>query len=281
MPRVLKAQRISAVVAQLYHRACVFLPPDVERALQEAWAREQGHARLLLQELVENARYARETGLPLCQDTGLALVMLDMGQDICLSGETLQVAVDRGVAQACRSGYLRASVVSDPIHRGGNTGDNTPALIHCCSRPGSRLHLTVAARGGGSENMGRVFMLPPDAGEAGVRQAVLEAVQQGAARACPPLVVGVGVGGTMEMAALAAKRASLRPLDSPAATPDLARLEKTMLEEVNALGIGPQGVGGYTTALAVHFSVLPAHIATLPLAVSLQCHSVRRITATI
>lgn len=281
MPRVLKARRISAVVAELYQRACVFLPGDVERALLEACDREQGHARMLLQELLENARCARYTGLPLCQDTGVALVLLDIGQEICLVGESLQTAVDRGVAQACSRGYLRASMVSDPLHRRGNTGDNTPAMVHCCWQPGQRLDVTVAARGGGSENMGRIFMLSPDAGETGVRQAVLEAVHEGAARACPPLVVGVGLGGTMEMAALAAKRASLRPLDGTADTAALRRLEQTMLDEVNALGIGPLGVGGYTTALAVHFSVLPAHIATLPVAVSLQCHSVRRKTAVV
>ena len=215
--------------------------------------------------------------MPLCQDTGLALVFLEIGQDLHLVGGDLREAVQAGVRKACKEGFLRASVVSPPVGKRVNTGDNTPAILHVRIAPGERLRITVAAKGGGSENMSALRMLRPADGREGVKRFVVETVAKAGPNPCPPIVVGVGIGGTFEFCALLAKKALLRRLGEPHPEPDFAALEKEILEGVNRLGIGPAGLGGTVTALAVHVETHPCHIASLPVAVNINCHSHRHL----
>ncbi|MDI3522659.1 MAG: fumarate hydratase subunit alpha [Bacillota bacterium] len=266
------------VVEELCLKAVSRLPQDVRQALAAAEEREKDAvARRTLGLILENARLAAERGRPLCQDTGLAVVFVELGQEVCLAGDLVQ-AVNEGVRRAYVNGRLRRSVVGDPLIR-ENTGDNTPAILHVELVPGDTVKLTVAPKGIGSENMSRLAMLKPADGREGVIRFVLETVVQAGPNACPPLVVGVGLGGTMERAAYLAKKALLRRLDEPNPKPHLRELEAELLRRVNDLGIGPEGLGGRTTALGVSVEAFPTHIGGLPVAVNLQCHAARHAAA--
>ena len=278
--RIVGAQDIARAVSELCVEACCVLPERVVQRLMEARGQEAGHsaAREVLSQLIENARLAREAMRPCCQDTGMAVVFLDVGMDAHIDGD-VYAAVNEGVARGYTEGYLRKSVLS-PLSR-VNTGDNTPAVVHLRQVAGDRVHITVAPKGFGSENMGRLWMLTPAAGRAGVLDAIVETVVSAGACACPPVVVGVGIGGTMEQACLLAKRQLLRPLGDASPDEALAALEREALERLNTTGIGPMGLGGRTTALAVHAAETPTHIAGLPVAVNLQCHACRHAERTI
>jgi len=232
--------------------------------------------RQTLEQLVRNYEVAAAERVPVCQDSGVAVVMLDIGQDVHLVGGSLTEAVHAGVREGTRAGYLRSSVTGDPARRLKMAGDAAPAAIHIELVPGDRLRLRVASKGFGAENMSALRMLVPADGVQGISDFVIETVDRAGANACPPVIVGVGIGGTFEGSALLAKRAVLRPIDRRHARPDLVELERDLLRRVNGLGIGPQGFGGRTTALAVNIEVQPTHIAGLPVAVNLGCHSTRR-----
>jgi fumarate hydratase subunit alpha len=273
--REIPASEIAATVAELCIKACTILPPDVVSALEAARQREESEVgRAVLSRLLENAALASGEGLPMCQDTGLAVVFAELGERVAITGGALPEAIAAGVREGYDRGYLRKSVVVSPLDR-RNTGDNTPPIIHTEIVPGDSLKITVAAKGAGSENMSRLRMMPPSEGVEGVKRLVLEAVENAGASACPPLVIGVGLGGTFEQCALIAKKALLRDVGVPSGDPLAAALEAELLELVNATGIGPMGVGGRTTALAVHVETYPCHIASFPAAVNLQCHAAR------
>ena len=231
--------------------------------------------RETLSQLIENARIAKEGRLPLCQDCGTALVFLEIGQEVHISGGSLNAAVEEGVRQGYAQGYLRKAMVSQPFSARINTKDNTPPVIHSEIVPGDKLKIMVMPKGGGAENMSKMAMLMPNQGREGIIELVVKTVEEAGGNACPPLIIGLGVGGTAEKAMLLAKKALLRKVAEPNPDPEIAELEKEILAKVNALGIGPMGLGGSTTALAVHASVMPAHIGSLPVAVNLQCHSAR------
>jgi fumarate hydratase subunit alpha len=272
--REITTSQISKAVRDLAISANVDLGEDVLTVLQSALQREESPSgRDILHHLIENARIARSEGLPMCQDTGLAIVFADIGQEVHISGGSLRDAIDEGVRRGYADGYLRASVRD--LFTGENTGDNTPAVVHFDVVPGDKLKLCFMAKGGGSENMSRVTALAPADGIDGIRRLVIERVREAGANPCPPTIVGVGIGGSLELAAILSKKAVLRPLGS--ANPDerLAKLEAEWLEEINRLGIGPQGLGGRITSLAVHILVAQHHIASIPVAVNLQCHSCR------
>lgn len=234
--------------------------------------------REILKLLIKNAQVAKEEQIPICQDTGFAVVFVELGQNVHIEGGDFVEAINAGVRKGYQEGYLRKSIVGDPIDR-VNTGDNTPCVIHTKIVPGDNLKITVAAKGGGSENMSALKMLKPADGLDGVKNFVIDTVKAAGPNACPPLIVGVGIGGTMEKAALLAKEALLRDVGSTNPNPKLAQLEKEWLKEINQLGIGPQGFGGSTTALAVHIKTFGTHIASLPVAVNLNCHAARHKTA--
>lgn len=269
--RELAAAAIAEEVAALCQRVNCRLPEDVRQALAAAREREESPlGRRVLAELLANAQIAEEEGVPLCQDTGLATFFVELGSRVRITGGSLEEAIAEGVRRGYREGYLRPSVVADPLNR-RNTGDNTPPVVHLELVEGENLRLRFLPKGGGSENAARLFMLPPAAGREGVIRAVAEAVELAGPNACPPVVVGVGLGGTAEQALLLAKKALLRPLTEPAEP-----LEEEILTAVNRLGIGPQGFGGRVTALAVRVLRAPTHIACLPVGVSLSCHALRR-----
>ena len=273
--REIKAEVISQCVAEMCIRANTVLPDDVCAALETARTQEDGVvARDVLDTIIENYHIANP--VPICQDTGMACVFLEIGQDVHIVGDLTQ-AVNAGVAKGYTEGYLRKSVVRDPLSR-ENTGDNTPAMLYTELVPGDELRITVAPKGFGSENMSRIAMLKPADGVDGVVNFVLETVRLAGPNPCPPIVVGVGIGGNFDKAALLAKKALLRPIGSRNETPFYAQLEETLLEKINALGIGPQGLGGKTTALGVQIETLPTHIAGLPCAVNINCHVSRHIT---
>jgi fumarate hydratase subunit alpha len=277
--RTIQASQIRDAVAQIFKRICIELPGELIQALRDAREREDNAtARDVLDKLIENQEIALREQIPTCQDTGLAVVFLEIGQDVHIVGGTVQEAVNGGVRAAYTEGYLRRSVVRSPLDR-ENTGDNTPALVHMSLTPGSKLRIYGAAKGAGSENKSALAMLNPGDGVEGVERFVLRTVQEAGAAACPPLIVGVGIGGDLESCALLAKRALLRKLGQPSADSAAAKLEKKLLESINALGIGPLGFGGRTTTLAVHVELLPCHIASLPVAVNLNCHADRWGTA--
>ena len=272
--REISAQLITETVARLCIQANCYLPEDIRRRMDDLAAREDWPgARAILDQLKENYRLAEHAQMPICQDTGMACVFLDIGQEVHITGD-LRAAVDEGVRRGYGEGYLRKSVVADPLRR-ENTGDNTPAMLTCQIVPGDRLTVTVAPKGFGSENMSAIKMLRPSDGVVGVKAFVLDTVRQAGPNPCPPVVVGVGIGGTFDKAALLAKTALLRRVDAPHPDPFYARLEAELLENINALGIGPQGFGGRTTALGVNIEVLPTHIAGLPVAVNMSCHVTR------
>lgn len=278
--RTLPAAEVAAKVAELCIAACTLLPPDVVAALERARREEESEVgREIISRLLENASLARQEGLPMCQDTGLAVVFAEIGEEVRIAGATLRDGVSAGVRQGYEKGYLRKSVVVSPLDR-RNTGDNTPPVLHTEIVPGDHLTLTVAAKGAGSENMSRLKMMVPADGIEAVKQFVVDSVVDAGASACPPLVIGVGLGGSFEQCALIAKQALLRPLDAPNPDPAASALERELLELVNATGIGPMGVGGRITALAVNVETRPCHIASQPVAVNLQCHAARHASYT-
>ncbi|MDR0719147.1 MAG: fumarate hydratase [Treponema sp.] len=269
--RIVEAAQIGEAVTRLYIRANRSLPRDLRDRIRAAYEEEPWPgAKDSLKKIIENFETAEQNQVPVCQDTGMACVFLDIGREVHVEGN-IQAAVDEGIRRACREGYLRASIVADPFRR-INTGDNTPAMLYIDFIEGGSITLTVAPKGFGSENMSRVKMLRPSDGEEGLIDFVVNVVEAAGPNPCPPIVAGIGVGGNFDKAALLAKKALLRPLDLPHPDPYYAALERKILRRINALGIGPQGFGGLTTALAVTIEAAPTHIAGLPTAVNINCH---------
>jgi fumarate hydratase subunit alpha len=269
--RIIEAALIGEAVTRLYINANRVLPGDLRDRIRACYEEETWPgAKDSLKKIIENFETAEKDQVPVCQDTGMACVFLDIGREVHINGD-LQAAVDEGVRRACVEGFLRASTVADPLRR-INAGGNTPALLYFNFVDGDRIGLTVAPKGFGSENMSQIKMLRPSDGEAGLIDFVVNAVEAAGPNPCPPIVAGIGVGGNFDKAALLAKKALLRPLDSPHPDPYYAGLEREILRRINALGIGPQGFGGRTTALAAAIEVMPTHIAGLPAAVNINCH---------
>lgn len=273
--RAIAADSVTVAVRDLCVRVNHEMSADMLAALERARQIEESETgRAVLDRLLENARVAREQLFPICQDTGTACVFADVGQEVHIQGAGLDAAIHEGVRQGYRAGYLRASIVRGPLDR-VNTGDNTPAIVYTRLVPGDRIALTLLAKGAGCDNMSRLAMLTPAEGRDGVLRVVVRTVADAGPNASPPLIVGVGLGGTFEQAALLSKRALLRPVGEPSPDAGLAELEAELLERINDLGIGPAGFGGRVTALAVHVESHPTHIASLPVAVNLDCHSHR------
>lgn len=278
--RELNVKHIEDTIYALFMSACCEIGEDVlsllERNLQ---TEESPFGREVLRQLIENDRLAAQKKMPICQDTGMAVIFMDVGQDVHLTGGDVNAAIENGVRRAYRDGCFRASVLS-PLTR-VNTKDNTPAIVHTRIVPGEQVTLTAAPKGFGSENMSRLWMLTPSQGVEGVKNAIVETVRLAGGNPCPPVVVGVGIGGTAERAMQMAKHSLTRECGTPSDDPMLADMERELLERINNLGIGPQGLGGRTTALAVHIEQMPTHIAGLPVAVNMQCHAARHKTAVI
>ena len=278
--REIDVSRVRKTVYDLFTSACCEIGEDVLTLLHARLeAEESPFGREVLRQLIENDELAAVKHMPICQDTGMAVIFMEVGQDVHFTGGDVNAAIEEGVRRAYRDGCFRASVLT-PLER-VNTKDNTPAIVHMRIVPGDRVTLTAAPKGFGSENMSRLWMLTPSQGVEGVKNAIVETVRLAGGNPCPPVVVGVGIGGTAEMAMLMAKHSLTRECGQPSADPVLADLEAELLERINRLGIGPQGLGGRTTALAVHIEQMPTHIAGLPVAVNMQCHAARHRTATI
>lgn len=275
--REISAAEITSVVRRLCIEANCSLPTDMQQRIRDCFREESwAQGREILGQIIRNFELAETEGNPICQDTGMACVFLKIGQDVHICGD-LTEAVNEGVRQGYRDGFLRKSVVRDPLNR-VNTGDNTPAVLYTELVPGDRVEITVAPKGFGSENMSAIAMLRPSDGLEGVKKFVVRAVREAGPNPCPPIVVGVGIGGTFDKAAYLAKKALLRSVDEDNPDPFYGNLEKELLDEINRLGIGPQGFGGKTTALAVNIEVFPTHIAGLPVAVNINCHVTRHKT---
>ncbi|MEA4883421.1 MAG: fumarate hydratase [Clostridia bacterium] len=271
--RVIPAGEITNAMEKLCISACCNLPEENLKRIEAFAATEESEVgRQVLEMILENHRLAAREQRPACQDTGVAVVFLEMGQDVRIEGGDLAAAINEGVRRGYEKGCLRKSVVSEPLFERRNTRDNTPAIIHTDIVPGDKLKITLAPKGGGAENMSGIAMMIPAAGVEGVRKFVIDQVRKAGPNPCPPIVVGVGVGGNFETAPLLAKKALVRPMGSKNPNPAYAALEDELLEAINKLGIGPQGLGGSTTALAVHVEYAPCHIASLPVAVNLNCH---------
>jgi fumarate hydratase subunit alpha len=280
--RELDVAAVTAAVKDLCITANYDLPVDVYDALKSAAeAEESPVGREVLAQLVENADIAAADRVPICQDTGFAVIFASVGQDVHLTGGDFEEAVHEGVRQGYGDGYLRKSVAEEPGHARRNTKDNTPAIIHTSIVPGDRVCLTMMAKGGGAENMSSLNMLKPAQGWAGMVDAVVETVSRAGSNPCPPVIIGVGIGGTIEKVTLLAKKALLRDVGSTHADPRIAGMEDELLQKINALGIGPQGLGGRTTALDVFIEEMPCHIASMPMAVNVQCHAQRHKTVTL
>lgn len=276
MRRILVSE-ITKNIKEMCVEANVLLPSDMQEALSAAKEKEEAPlGRQIFDQLQENLHIAASEQIPICQDTGMAVVFVKVGQEVHFEGGSLTEAIHQGVREGYIEGYLRKSMVKDPIIR-ENTEDNTPAIIHYEIVEGDRVELMVAPKGAGSENMSRIFMLKPAEGEEGIRQAVLTAVKEAGPNACPPMVVGVGIGGNFEECALLAKRALTRKTGEPSEKPHIREMEKELLSRINDLGIGPAGLGGRITALAVHIETYPTHIACLPVAVNIGCHVNRHV----
>ncbi|OGQ09525.1 MAG: fumarate hydratase [Deltaproteobacteria bacterium RBG_19FT_COMBO_46_12] len=272
--REIDVKLITEKVRDLCMKANTDLGEDVLQAFDRAMGKEESPLGVeILKELKENARIAKEEKVPICQDTGFAILFIELGQDVHLVGGNLNEAIQEGVRQGYKNGYLRKSICH-PFTR-ANTGDNTPAIIHTEVVAGDKIKITVAPKGGGSENMSRVTMLTPSDGIEGIKRFVVQRVKESGSNPCPPTIVGVGIGGNLEQVALLAKKSLLRSLGSKNPDPELDQLESEILTEINQLGIGPQGLGGRTTSLAVHILMMPCHIASFPLAVNIQCHAQR------
>jgi fumarate hydratase subunit alpha len=277
MIRTVNTEDIVKNIKEMCIEANHYLSKDMDKALKDATVSEKSElGKKILNQLQENLKIADEEMIPICQDTGMAVIFLEVGQDVHFEGMAIEDAVNEGVRQGYTEGYLRKSVVGDPIIR-ENTKDNTPAVIHYSIVPGNKVKITLAPKGFGSENMSRVFMLKPADGIEGVKNAILTAVKDAGPNACPPMVVGVGVGGTFEKCAILAKKALTRPVGEHSAIPYVRELEEEMLTKINQLGIGPGGLGGTTTALAVNINTYATHIAGLPVAVNICCHVNRHV----
>lgn len=277
MIRTVDTDLIIKNVKEMCIEANHYLSGDMDAAMKQAAETEKSPlGKKILGQLQENLKIADEEMIPICQDTGMAVLFLEVGQDVHFEGMTIEDAINEGVRQGYTEGYLRKSVVKDPLIR-ENTKDNTPAVIHYSIVPGDKVKITMAPKGFGSENMSRVFMLKPADGIEGVKNAILTAVKDAGPNACPPMVVGVGIGGTFEKCALLAKKALTRPVDTHSEIPYVKDLEEEMLQKINGLGIGPGGLGGTTTALAVNINTYPTHIAGLPVAVNICCHVNRHV----
>lgn len=273
--RELEAQKIVDAVAHLCIHANYDIGEEMVGTFNKALEREESDpGKDVLKQLIENAKISKEESLAYCQDTGFAVFFVEIGKGLLIKDKTLEEAINEGVRKGYKEGYLRASIVSDPLKR-KNTGDNTPAVIYIKTVEGEELKILMAAKGGGSENMSRVGMLTPAMGEEGVKDFVVETVSKAGPNACPPLVVGVGIGGTMEMAALLAKKAAVRPIHTNHPDEFYAAMEKELVERCNKLGVGPMGMGGRTTVFKVHIETHPCHIASLPVAVNINCHAAR------
>ena len=278
--RELSVKHIEDTIYALFMSACCEIGEDVLSLLQKNLKTEESpFGREVLRQLIENDHLAAQKKMPICQDTGMAVIFMDVGQDVHLTGGDVNEAIETGVRRAYRDGCFRASVLS-PLTR-INTKDNTPAIVHMRIVPGEQVKLTAAPKGFGSENMSRLWMLTPSQGVEGVKNAIVETVRLAGGNPCPPVVVGVGIGGTAERAMQMAKHSLTRECGTPSDDPMLAGMERELLERINRLGIGPQGLGGRTTALAVHIEQMPTHIAGLPVAVNMQCHAARHKTAVI
>jgi len=274
--RIVRVDAIRDSVKKMAMDAAYYLPQDVKSSLFRAKEKEKWSlAKDTLSQIIENAEVAKNTASPICQDTGMAVLFVEIGQDVHIEGGFIEDAINEGVREAYTEGYLRKSVVKDPVYNRENTKDNTPCVINYSIVRGEGLHISFAAKGFGSENMSRLYMLKPSDGVEGVKKAILETVELAGPNPCPPIVVGVGIGGSVDRVALIAKKALMRDMDSYNSDPYYAALEKEMLEKINALGIGPQGYGGYTTALRVFIETYPTHIAGLPLCININCHATR------
>ncbi len=279
--REIQAQQITDVVERLCIEANEQLPEDIKNAIHRCRACEEWEiAQGVLDQIITNFEIAGEERVPICQDTGMACVFLEIGQDVHITGGDLREAVDEGVRRGYDKGYLRKSVVRDPVRR-GNTGDNTPAMLYTEIVPGEQIKVTVGPKGFGSENMSAIRMFKPSAGIEGIKDFILETVENAGPNPCPPMVVGVGIGGTFDKCALLAKKALMRSTEERNPDPYYAALEEEMLEKINQLGIGPQGFGGRTTALALNIETMPTHIAGMPCAVNINCHVTRHKTEVI
>lgn len=277
--KIIKADQITETIAKLCMDANFFLGEDMMKAFNDAVETEESPSgKAIMKQLIENAEIAKNESVPMCQDCGVAVVFAEVGQDLKIEG-SLEDAINEGVRRGYKDGYLRKSMC-DPFTR-KNTGDNTPAIIHIKLVPGEKLKLTVAPKGGGSENMSAIKMFPPSAGIQGVKDFIIERVTQAGPNPCPPIILGVGIGGNFEKSAMLAKEALLREIDDHSDIPEIAELEKEMLEQVNKIGVGPQGLGGRTTALAIHINYMPCHIASFPVAINVNCHAARHKSATL
>ena len=272
MLREINVKELTDHISEMCIQANHYLSPDIDARMKEALDTEKSElGRKILMQLQENLEIADKETIPICQDTGMAVIFLEIGQDVHFVGGDFTEAVNEGVRRGYVDGYLRKSVVKDPLER-ENTKDNTPAIIHTQIVPGDKVKITVAPKGFGSENMSRIFMLKPADGIEGVKNAILTAVKDAGPNACPPMVVGIGIGGTFEKCAILAKQALTRNVDEHSEIPYVREMEEEMLEKINSLGIGPGGLGGTTTALAVNINTYPTHIAGLPVAVNICCH---------
>lgn len=273
--REIHVDEIIKAVRKLCIDANYYLSDDIKQKLEEAYKEEDWSiAKDILEKILENAGIAKNQNMPMCQDTGMTCVFVDLGQDVHIVGGMLEDAINEGVRQGYADGYLRKSVVKDPLDR-VNTGDNTPAVVHYDIVPGDKIKITVSPKGFGSENMSKLKMLRPADGVEGVKNFILQTVKEAGPNPCPPIIVGIGIGGTFEKSALLAKKSLLRPVTKRNDNPFYAELEEELLQKVNALGIGPQGFGGRSTALSVNIEAYPTHIAGLPVAVNISCHATR------
>ncbi len=280
--REINVDVITNVVEKLCIESNYYLPEDVKEALEDAVKKEESSlGKEILLDILNNQEIARRNNVPICQDTGLAVVFLELGQDVRLVGGDLNEAIDEGVRRGYKNGYLRKSSVDDPFMVRKNKGDNTPAIIHTTIVKGDKIKIILAPKGGGSENMSALAMLKPSDGVEGIKKFVLDTVDKAGSNPCPPIIVGIGIGGTIEKTTLIAKKALLRTIGEYNSNPVVANLEKELLEEINNLGIGPQGFGGRMTALAVNIETFPAHIASMPVAINIQCHAARHKEAII
>ena len=270
--RDIDCKQITETVSKLFQEGCLYLPDDVLAAIKKARDTEESPvARDVLDKLIENTEVSKKEQIPLCQDTGAPVVMLELGQEAHIKGGNLDDCINEGVRQGYEKGYLRKSMVRQPFSARVNTKDNTPAIIHVDIVPGDKLKISVLPKGGGSENCSRLTVMPPAKGRQGIIDFVVNLVEESGSNPCPPIVIGLGIGGTTDKTMALAKKALLRRVGEPNPDPEVAELEKEILKRVNNLGIGPMGYGGRTTALAVHAEVFPAHIASMPVAVNIQC----------
>jgi fumarate hydratase subunit alpha len=274
--RDIDCKQIAETVSSLFQEGCLYLPEDVLVAIKQAREKEESPvARDVLDKIIENTEVSKREKIPLCQDTGAAVVMLELGQEVHINGGELYDCINEGVRQGYEKGYLRKSMVRQPFSARVNTKDNTPAIIHTDIVPGDKLKISVLPKGGGSENCSRLTVMPPAKGRQGIIDFVVNLVEESGSNPCPPIIIGLGIGGTTDKTMAMAKKALLRKVGEPNPDPEVAELEKEILKRVNNLGIGPMGYGGRTTALAVHAEVFPAHIASMPVAVNIQCWCAR------